>query len=130
MVEKLRTGKWANQLATQEEVEDKVREIMVLVTKYGWENENIHPYGFPINVLKFLEKYETYSLYTHSSKQILLAEINGAIDIFNMWAEQEEEPKVKVRLLTGRNAGKIKEIPASMVGYYVETDLAEIVKEN
>ena len=126
-IDTLRTGKWANQLATAEEMAAKVQEIRGYVTKYGWENTNIHPYNYPINIVEFLEGFADYRNYTHMSKQTMLAEINGLIRILNKWIEREEEPKVTIRFLTGKKAGQTKMIPASDAQDYIDIGFAEIV---
>ena len=126
-IEKLRTGKWANQLATAEEMAAKVQEIRGYVNKYGWENTNVHPYNYPINIVEFLDGFADYRRCTHMSKQVMLAEINGLIEIINHWIEREEEPKVMIRFLTGKKAGQTKEIPESDVEDYIEIGLAERV---
>ena len=126
-IELLRTGKWANQLASPEEMAEKVAEVRGYVNKYGWLNRSVHPYGFAIGMDKFLAGFEDYEHYTHSSKQIMIAEMNGFIKIANVWIKQEEEPKVAVRLLTGKHKGEIEEIPESFVEDYVEIGLAEVI---
>lgn len=123
----LRTGKWASNLATPEEMAAKVQEIRALVAKYGWENTNIHPYNYPINIVKFLDGFADYRRCTHMSKQVMLQEINGLIEILNHWIAREEEPKVTIRFLTGKKAGQTKDIPASDAEAYVEIGFAEIV---
>lgn len=130
MVEKLRSGKWVNQLATAEEVNSKVNEIMGLVTKYHWEKRNIFPYNYPINLVEFLEGAEFYWNCTTSSKRVFLSEINGLIEIINKWVEQEEEPKVTILFVRTNKKGQTKEIPASWLEDYVDAGLAVLVKEN
>lgn len=126
-VQTLRTGKWASDLATPEEMAAKVEEIKILVAKYGFLNRTVHPYGYGIGIDKFLAGFKDYGRCTHDSKQIFLAEINGFIPILNHWIEVEEQPKVVVRFLKGNKAGQIKEIPESYVEDYIEIGLAEIV---
>ncbi len=123
----LRHGKWASELATAKEVAEKVQELKGYVSKYGWGEKNIHPYGWAIKIDEFLESFDDYSRCTHSSKQISLAELNGFIEIINAWLKLEEEPKVTIRLTHGRHAGDIKEIPESMVEDYIELG-AELVE--
>lgn len=127
MVEKLRTGKWSSDLATAEEMAAKVEEIRRLVSKYGFINRSVHPYGYAIGIDKFLAGFKDYSRCTHSSKQIMLAEINGFIPILNHWIDVEEQPKVIVRFITGKHKGEIKEIPESYVRDYIDCGLAERV---
>ena len=126
-IELLRTGKWANQLATPEEMAEKVAEVRGYVNQYGWEKSNVHPYNYPINIIEFLDGFADYRRCTHMSKQQMLAEMNGLIKIINKWIEREEEPKVMIRFITGRKAGQTKEIPESDVEDYIDCGLAERV---
>lgn len=123
----LRTGKWANQLATAEEVAEKVAEVRELVNRYGFTDRTIHPYGFAIKMDDFLAGFEDYRRCTHSSKQISIAEMNGFIEILNVWIKDAEAPKVAVRLLQGRHKGEVKEIPESYLEDYIDCGLAEKV---
>lgn len=127
-VETLKTGKWASDLATADEMAAKVEEIRVIVAKYGFINRTVHPYGYAIGIDKFLAGFADYGRCTHSSKQIFLAEINGFIPILNEWIKTEEQPKVIVRFLTGKHKGELKEIPESYVEDYVDIGLAEVIR--
>ena len=125
-VEKVRAGKWNHQMATAEEMAQKVEEIRGLVTKYGWLKTNIHPYGFGVEIEEFLGWFDDYNRCTASSKHLHLSEINGFIDILNHWLEVEEEEKVTIRFLTGNKAGQTKDIPASLAEDYIEIGFAEL----
>lgn len=126
-VQTLRTGKWASNLATAEEMKAKVQELKAIVNKYEWEKTTIAPYGYGVRIEEFLTWFEDYGRCTHSSKQLHLSEINGFIRIINKWIEREEEPKVMIRFLTGKKAGQTKEIPASDAEDYIAIGLAEKV---
>lgn len=126
-IEKLRAGKWNHQMATAEEVAEKVTEMTAIVEKYGFGDREIHPYSFAIKVEDFLKGCKDYHRCTAGSRHQMLAEINGFIPILNHWIEQEEEPKVKIRLLHGNKAGTIKEVGKSLAEDYVDGDLAEYV---
>ena len=101
---------------------------MDYIVKYHWEDREVHPYGFAINVIGFLKPATEYSSYTSSSKGIILSELNGFIDILNEWIKQENEPKVTIRLLVGNKAGQVKVLPASVAADYLECEFAEIVE--
>lgn len=126
-VQKVRAGKWNHQMATAEEMAAKVEEIREIVTKYGWLDTKIAPYGFGVRIEEFLGWFKDYDRCTASSKHLHISEINGFIEILNHWLEREAEPKVTIRFLTGKKAGQTKEIPASDVEAYVEIGFAEIV---
>lgn len=123
----LRTGKWSNQLATAEEVAEKVAEVREIVNRYGWMDRSVHPYGFAIKMEDFLAGFDDYRRCTHYSKQISLKEMNGFIEILNAWIKEAEAPKVTVRLLKGKHQGEIKEIPESYLEDYIDLGMAERV---
>jgi hypothetical protein len=88
----------------------------------------IHPYGFGIKLDEFLggDGFRNYRAYTHSSKQILIAELNGFIDILNHWIAFDAEKKVTIRFVTGNKKGEKKDIPASCVQDYIDSGIAEL----
>lgn len=126
-IKTLRTGKWASDLVTAEEMAQKVEEIRGIVTQYGWLKNRIHPYGYGVKVEEFLGWFDDYNRWTESSKHLHLSEINIFIDILNHWLEREQEEKVTIRFLTGSKAGQTKQIPASDAEMYTECGFAEIV---
>ena len=126
-IEKLRTGKWNNQLATAEEMQAKVVEVKEYVDRYDWGDKVIHPYSFGVKIDEFLGWFTDYAKCTHSSKQLHLSEMNGFIEIINKWIKLEEEPKIKIRLLQGNKAGTIKEVAESIASDYIEIGFAEAV---
>lgn len=125
-IEKVRAGKWNHQMATAEEMAQKVEEIRGLATKYGWLDYHIAPYGYGVKVEEFLGWFDDYDRCTASSKHLHLSEINGFIDILNHWLKVEEEEKVTIRFLTGNKAGQTKDIPASLAEDYIEIGFAEL----
>lgn len=126
-IEKLRAGKWNHQMATAEEVAQKVEEMRAMVEKYGFGDYPCNPYSFNVKTSEFLGWFEDYGRCTAGSRHQMLAEINGFIPILNHWIEQKEEPQVKIRLLRGNKAGTIKEVGKSLAEDYVDGDLAEYV---
>ena len=126
-MEKLRNGKWLSDKATAEEMKNAVDVLRGFVKLYGWEGRDIHPYGYGINIVKFLDGFDGYERCTPASKSIKIQEINGFIDIVNVWIQQEQEEKVTIRMLKGNHAGECKEVPASFAEDYIDCGLAEVV---
>lgn len=124
-VETLRTGRWASELATAQEVSDKVKELRAICSQHGWGDRSIHPYGWAVKIDEFLGWHKDYQRCTHSSKQMALSELNGFIKIINAWLEQEEEPKVVIKLIAGKHAGEVRIVPASQALDYYEMGWAE-----
>ena len=116
-IEKIRTGKWADDIATAEEFKGAVNKISEAVNRYGWGKKVVFPYGWETTLEEFITEHDIddFDRYTISSKRALIAEVNGLIGILNVWLEREEEPKVAVML----KSGKIKNIPESDVEDYV-----------
>ena len=115
-MEKVRNGKWKDDIATAEEFESAVTEIENVISRYGWGDRLIHPYGFAIKISKFIKNWKDYESFSFSSKKIMISEINGLIDILNKWEEQENEPKIKV---TFQN-GNVVSVPESFLEDYID----------
>jgi len=106
---KLINTKW--EIAAAEDVKKTLEEIRELVKAHKWENRKVYPYNFPINIVKFLDQFESYDNFTYSSKQVALSEINGLIEhCVNPWLEYEAKPKVKVKTKSGQIFEVTKEV--------------------
>lgn len=106
---------------TEQDVLEKVAEIEEYVKKYEWEDKVVHPYGFPIPLLKFLANMKTYRQMTDDSKDIVVDELNGLIEhCINPWIKQEEEPKMQILL----SNGKIKTVGQSFAEMLIGDGLA------
>lgn len=84
----LRTGKWANQIATNDEVVEKVKEIKDIIRKNSWGTKYIFVYGRRENILEFIDStnWDKYEKMTFMSKQVILSQLNGLIRIYiNRW---------------------------------------------
>lgn len=92
MMNKIRTGKWADELATKEEFRKAVEEITDTVIRNNWSDKNVYPYGHKENVMKFIQSLDVdgYQKYSVSSKQIMIKEVNGLIDTLNNWMDMKE----------------------------------------
>ena len=106
-----------DRFAKAEEVNAKVKEILEVAGQYGWLDKRVMPYGYGVSI-KDLMNYEDYAKYSRTSQQIIKAEINGLIDILNIWLEQEKEEKVVMRMPKGSNV-LFKRVPISLVDDYI-----------
>lgn len=100
-MDKLKNGRWSHQRATSEDVYKTLDEMKAAVNTYGWENETLSPYGYGIKISELIKSWEGFKQCTPSSKSIIIAEMNGAIDILNHWLALKAEPQVTVILLGG-----------------------------
>lgn len=125
-MEKLRTGKWKTDIATKEEFYNTVNGIKSVVAKYNWHDKIIHPYSFATTIGKFISGWTDFEKCTISSKRILIAEVNGLIDILDHWVEVEEEEKITVRIIGGNKDGQIEQMPKSMVDMFIDSGLIEL----
>ena len=116
------------------EAKDVAKTVKAVVTHYNWGKRKVHPYGYPVSIDSLLEPFDSFDRYTNSSKHVLIAEINGLIDILNAWIERENKPRVCVTLKNGkqkaipicdledyRDAGIIK-----AVNYYIFDDRRDL----
>lgn len=86
-MEKLRNGKWREDMATTKEFNDTVSEIRAIVTKYNWQDEVVRLYSTVDRLGDLINSdgWRNFHMYTTSSKRILISEVNGLIDILNYW---------------------------------------------
>ena len=110
--------------AKPEEVRAKVDEILKIAGQHGWLDRRVMPYGYGISIRDMMDYPQDFSKYTSTSFHIVKAEINGLIDIMNIWLEQEAEEKATVKMPNGI----VKTIPISCVDDYIELG-AVLVKE-
>lgn len=103
------------------DVKQTLKEIENTCNKYNFWDRMIHPYGFGIKVNRIFSNWKDYDLCTYDSKSVIRSEIRGFLPILAKWVEYENEPKIKVRLTKGDNAGQVKE--------FCET-VAEMIIEN
>ena len=111
-------------MATPDEVAKAVEEIRGYIAQYVWSNRRITPYGYGIELSKFMEHFDDFEEYTRDSQVLMLDELNGLIEIcINKWLEKELEPKVSVRMANG----KVRELAQSTANDFVEMGLAVII---
>lgn len=96
-----------------------------LVKKYGWEGRKVTPYSWPVRIDEFMKKMWDYDDCTSGSKNLLRLELAGLLPILEAWEKYELEPKIRVRIKTGPNAGKIREITKDLLD--LMEDLVEIL---
>ena len=131
-MEKLRTGKWASDLATAAEVKAFREEARAIVAKYGWEDRTVAPYSRYEPVLDIVnyacdkDGADTYDNSTHSSKQLIIAMLNGLVPILNAWEKNHldlEANGIQMRL----KGGKITKVFPEFVDFYLESGMAELI---
>ena len=93
-----------------EQVMEFVKEADRMIEKYGWYDKVVYPYSYPEKVVKIIDDLREYSSYTYSSKSLLVDMANGLVKIMNAWEEQENEPKVSIKMIRG---GKVIILPKS-----------------
>ena len=133
-MEKLRTGKWASDLATAEEVKSFREEARAMIAKYGWEDRTVCPYSREEPILDIVNYAcdrngtDTYENSTHSSKQYIIAMRNGLVSIMNAWEKNHfdlETNGVQMRL----KSGKITKVLPEVVDFYLECGIGELIGE-
>lgn len=124
-MEKLRNGKWSHQKASAEEVAQVVEEIKAMIAKYGWEERTVRPYSYSMTLKELVESdgWNNFKHYNASSRQLIISEINGVIEMLNIWEAQESEEKVTVRLINGNEIT----YPKSVADELIEIGMAEAV---
>lgn len=101
-MKKLKNGRWKHQKATNEEIRKTLDEMKSVVDTYGWELEKLSPYGYDIKIGDLLKSWEAFDKCTSMSKEIMISEINGTIEILNHWVSLKKENQVNVTLINGK----------------------------
>ncbi len=73
-----------------------------LVHKYGWEDRNVYPWSYPINVLKLISEVSDAPHCTYGSKVELYQLAKGLTRIFNSWENTEVNGMTLKNLRTGK----------------------------
>lgn len=122
---KLRNGRWNHQIATVEEIKAVVKELREMVKKYHWETKKVAPYSFWITVDEFINNsnYDDVEKFNYTSRSLMIDELNGFIDIADIWEKQEKEPKVTIKTVTG----KVMEVPKSTADEFIAVEFATLV---
>ena len=102
------------------QVEAFVKEAEVMVDRFGWQEREVHPYSYPVKVTKIISDLKDYGICTRGSQGYLVALANGLADIMNAWAEREDTPKVKVRVISSGNIIELHEADLDMFEGLVE----------
>jgi hypothetical protein len=98
-----------NRYTQREDVLTFAREAEEMVERYGWQERETHPYGFPVKVAKIINNLKDYDLYERGSQEHLAMYVNPLGEILEAWERHELAPKIKVRSL---KTGKVAEIRA------------------
>lgn len=102
------------------QVEAFVKEAEAMIEKFGWQEQTVHPYSYPVKITKIIGDLKDYNICTRGSQEYLVALANGLADILNAWAERESTPKVKVRLLDSGNIIELHEADLDIFDGLVE----------
>ena len=116
MLNELRTGKYAKDIATAEEVAAFVNEARHMVAEYGWEDWTVTPWGYAEKVTKTINYIADYRRCTFSSKQMLISLANGLARVMNAW-EQQELTGITLRSI---KTGKVVKVGEEIVDLYLD----------
>ena len=116
------------QMASAEAVATTVAEIKAICEKYNFWDREASPYSFRMTVRELVESkgWTDFSQYTYDSKQIIISEINGFMDILEHWVEYQNQEDVKICYLQGKKIGQTELVKKSFAELLVETKMAEL----
>jgi deoxycytidine triphosphate deaminase len=86
-----------------------------MIKEYGWENMEVHPYGYPVKITKILNDFRDYDRCTTGSKEYIVHMVNNLAEIMNAWEDYEMLPKVKILLLESEKVFEVNEDMAKML---------------
>lgn len=126
----LKKIKW-NDIDRVGQVNEFVAEARRMIAEYGWENETVFPYSFPVKITDMIDRLEDIWEYESSSKELIVAEVNGLVTIMNKWEEHEiadrNGPQVTLRYIYGTHHGECVSMPERIAKELIEFGFAEAV---
>ena len=122
MLNELRTGEYAKDIATAEEVAAFVREAKHMVALYGWSDRTVTPWGYAEKVTKTINDIADYRRCTFSSKQMLITLANGLARVMNAW-EQQELTGITLRSI---KTGKVVKVGEEIVDLYLDNGFVRV----
>lgn len=128
MLEKIR---W-NDIHRAEQVDAFVKEARRMISEYGWEDETVFAYSFPTKVTDMIDRLEDIWEYERSSKELIIAEVNGLVPIMNRWEqsaiEDANSPQVTIRLTDKTlKEGELVTLPERTAKQLIEWGVGEAV---
>lgn len=112
---------------TSDEFKAKAKEVIDTCNKYGFMKNKIMPYSFVMTVEELVKNWKDYDHCTYSSKELMQDELIGFLPLLEHWVEVENEPMIKIRLLSGQHAGEIREYHKSTANDFIEMGIAVII---
>jgi len=109
------------------DVKQTLKEIEDTCNKYNFWEEKVMPYGYGITVQKLFDGWKDYDRCTSGSRSVIRSEISGFLPILAKWVEYANEPMIKVKLTTGKNAGQVKDFHKSTADLIIENNMGVAV---
>ena len=106
------------------EINQILRDIEEVDKELDVMNMKVHPYGYAIPFRDIFKNLKDWRNYSSSSRSILIAEMNGCIDIINNRIDLYNEDDVQVKVLEGKYAGKIRVYKKSIAQEFIEVGFA------
>ena len=110
---------------------EEIRNTLVAIRKVDEVihvlDEKVMPYHTWIPMREIIDKMDDWEKYSHSSRSIMISELNGCIEIINDSIRLYYEKDVEVRYLRGKKAGTTKVVKESVAEELVAIELAEYV---
>lgn len=88
--------------------------------------EKVAPYGYYIAMREIVDSAREWSNYTAASRQVIIAELNGCIDVVNAKIRLYNEDDKEVIFLAGEKFGNIKVLKESLATALVELGIAKM----
>ena len=73
-----------------EQIKGYVKTAREMVSRYGWEDREITPWGYTEKITKVINDIADYDKCTQSSKGILVQLANGLAEVMNYWERREQ----------------------------------------
>lgn len=105
-------------------LKEHIQEVQTICEKHGYLDKIIMPYGYPVKIRDFIKPWDdlrdSYGLRLREG--FIFREVRILRGILQSWAAFDDEPKVMVKFLQGKNAGKTKLLQKSLAETFLKMD--------
>lgn len=108
------------------EIKAAIAEIREVDKTLNVLEEKVAPYGFYIPMREIIDSAEGWRNCTRTSRAVLIAELNGCIDIVNHRIQVYNEKDITVRFLVGVEAGAVKTLKESTAKAFIQMGIVEL----
>lgn len=109
------------------EVKEAVESIDRIDKELNVLNEKVAPYGNCVPMSEIVDNARRWNDFSDCSRDVVIEELNGCIDIINNKIRLHNEKDVKVKIIMGKDTGEVKVLKESIAKDFIDCGVAVLV---